>query len=199
MSTRRIDRREFVRDGSVLVAAAAAGAGAIAAEPEKSDLKKADPKKIVNYNPKMHYRRLGKTELMLSEVSLGGHWRNRDGNVSWGGFSKGEVPEDVARNRTDVISACIDCGINFVDSTTPAEQLAYGVAMKGRREKMILGLNSRVTDWKTRGPRFKSVKEVLADLDTALARAQTDYADVWRLMCIFGGFGDAETELRAAS
>ena len=67
-----IDRRQFVRDGALLVAGAAA-AGALAAD-QKPDL---DPGKILNYHPEMHYRRLGKTGLVLSEISLGGHWRNR--------------------------------------------------------------------------------------------------------------------------
>jgi uncharacterized protein (DUF736 family) len=31
--------------------------------------------KILNYNPDMEYRRLGKTNLMLSAVALGGHWK----------------------------------------------------------------------------------------------------------------------------
>jgi len=50
-----------------------------------------------------------------------------------------QVPDDVAKNRADVISACADCGINYLDITTPAECCDYGVALKGRREKMHVG------------------------------------------------------------
>ena len=45
----------------------------------------------------------GKTGLMLSEISLGGHWRRRDGGRVWSFFAKDEVPEDVARNRIEVV------------------------------------------------------------------------------------------------
>ena len=32
-----------------------------------------DPSKILNHNPKMTYRPLGKTGFMISEIALGGH------------------------------------------------------------------------------------------------------------------------------
>ena len=67
-----MDRRQFVYDGALLVAGAAAGS-AVAAETKAEP----DARKILNYNPDMRYRRLGKTGLMLSEISIGGHWRNR--------------------------------------------------------------------------------------------------------------------------
>ena len=34
--------------------------------------------KILNYNPQMEYRRCGKTELMISAVCMGGHWKRID-------------------------------------------------------------------------------------------------------------------------
>jgi hypothetical protein len=49
-----LTRREFVASG-------------LAAAPQNT--------KILNYNPNMEYRRLGKTGLMVSAVSLGGHWK----------------------------------------------------------------------------------------------------------------------------
>ncbi len=36
---------------------------------------KPDTSKILNYNPAMEYRRLGKTNLMVSAVCMGGHWK----------------------------------------------------------------------------------------------------------------------------
>ena len=111
-------------------------------------VRRAGSSKILNYNPKMHYRRLGKTNLMISEVSLGGHWKNRNAGRFWDHFANEEVPEDVAKNRSDVISTCIDVGINYLDITTAAECLSYGAALKGRRDKMYVG-----ADIHTLGPR----------------------------------------------
>jgi hypothetical protein len=137
MAKKEISRRKFLKDSSMI------GAGALLAaagsNPSKAKEVKVDTSKIVNYNPKMGYRRLGKTNLMLSEISLGGHWRNRGGGRYWDLFANDECPADVAKNRTDVMSKCIECGINYLDITTRAECISYGIALKGRREKMIVG------------------------------------------------------------
>lgn len=189
MTRRQIGRREFVRQGSAIVAAAAA-TGAEAAGP---DPKEPDPKKIVNYNPKMHYRRLGKSGLMLSEVSLGGHWKNRGGGRYWGDFAQDKVPEDVAKNRTDVIGACIEVGINYLDITTGAECCSYGVALKGRREKMIVGAdNYRVCPRQTENC---NVKALTGGVEGCLRRLQTDYLDIWRPQMDMGG-GNSDDDVK---
>ncbi|MHC4507988.1 MAG: twin-arginine translocation signal domain-containing protein, partial [Planctomycetota bacterium] len=74
MSTNNISRRTFIQKSSVVGAAGVAGAlaGPAGAASRSAG---ADTSKILNYNPKMGYRRLGKTGLIISEVSLGGHWR----------------------------------------------------------------------------------------------------------------------------
>ncbi len=193
MTERKIDRRAFVREGSALAAAAAATTG-VAGAADAPDPKTPDPKTIVNHNPKMHYRRLGKTGLMLSEVSLGGHFKNRGGGRYWDTFAKDEVPDDVAKNRTDVISACIEVGINYLDITTAAECLLYGVALKGRREKMIVGADDHRL-----GPRNRAncnVKALTHNIDECLRRLQTDYLDVWRVQADMGGRNtDADVEV----
>ena len=93
----------------------------------------------------MHYRRLGKTGFVISEIGLGGHWRapwrSQEGGWWWGKFvdePNPVVPDDVAKNRTDVVSACIDAGVNHVDITGVAEAMAVGAGIKGRRAKMIV-------------------------------------------------------------
>ncbi len=48
----------------------------------------------------MEYRPLGKTGLMLSAISLGGHWKKNP--------YKYGTPE-FAKNRREVVRACIDC------------------------------------------------------------------------------------------
>jgi len=185
----KINRRRFLQAGSAIVAGAAAGKVLGKGEPEKID-----PKKVVNYNPKMHYRRLGKTNLMLSEVSQGGHWKNRGGGRYWDTFTNDEVPADVAKNRTEAISACIDCGINYLDITTAAECLSYGKALKGRREKMIVGADDHRLG--PRNPKNRNVKALVHNVDECLRRLDTDYLDIWRVQADMGGnHTDAEVEV----
>ncbi len=189
MTKREIGRRQFVREGSAAVAAAAATGNAIGV-----DAAEVDTSKIINYNPKMRYRRLGKTNLMLSEVSLGGHWKNRGGGRYWDTFANDEVPDDVAKNRGDVISTCEEVGINYLDITTAAECLSYGAALKGRREKMIVGADDHRL-----GPRNaanRNVKALTNNIDECIRRLGTDYLDIWRVQADMGGRNsDADVEV----
>ena len=145
MNNEDLSRRNFLRDTSIAAAATVAVAMSTKAEAsaKKDKNKKFDTSKILNYNPKMGYRRLGKTNLIISEVSLGGHWRapwrDRSDGWWWGKFANEQVPEDVAKNRTEVVSAAIDAGMNYLDLTGAEECLCYGAALKGRRGKMIVG------------------------------------------------------------
>jgi len=182
---KRIDRRKFVRDGSVLAACAAAGSVLAAESP------KVDPKGILNYHPKMHYRRLGKTGLMLSEISLGGHWKDRGGGGVWDTFVNDQVPADVIQNRSEVLSACIDAGVNYLDITTAAECLAYGAGLRGRRDKMIVGADDHRLG--PRNPANSNVKALVHNVDECLRRLGTDYLDIWRVQALQrGGHPDSE-------
>jgi len=175
MKNHRISRRDFMRNTSL--AAAGTIAGALGAEGKASD-EAASTSKILNYHSQMHYRRLGKTNLMVSEVSLGGHWKNRNAGRYWDSFANEEVPEDVAKNRTDVVSACIDSGINYLDITTAAECLCYGEALKGRREKMYVGAD--IHNLGPRGSDRCNVKDQTFNVETCLRLLKTDYLDIWR-------------------
>ncbi len=190
MNNDKVSRREFMRNTSLAAAGTIAGTmiGNNSATAES-----ADSSKILNYNSKMHYRRLGKTNLMISEISLGGHWKNRNAGRYWDQFANEQVPDDVASNRTDVVGACIDCGINYLDITTAAECLSYGAALKGRREKMYVG-----ADIHNLGPRnsnFCNVKDQSRNVETCLRLLQTDYLDIWRPQAKMDGSNtDAEVE-----
>ncbi|MHC4186454.1 MAG: hypothetical protein ACYSR4_11085, partial [Planctomycetota bacterium] len=72
MDKQKISRRIFLRNTSL--AAAGTVAGAVAGQGCTSGMtpRPTHTSKILNYNQKMGYRRLGKTNLMISEVSLGG-------------------------------------------------------------------------------------------------------------------------------
>ena len=190
MKNDELSRRDFMRNTSL--AAVGTLAGALAGEGQAKG-KRSRASKILNYHQKMHYRRLGKSNLMVSEVSLGGHWKNRNAGRYWDHFAKEEVPADVAKNRTEVVSTCIDSGINYLDITTAAECLCYGVALKGRREKMYVGAD--IHNLGPRGSDRCNVKAQMHNVDTCLRLLQTDYLDIWRPQAKMDGSNtDAEVE-----
>lgn len=143
--------------------------------------------KILNFNPNMEYRRLGKTGLLVSAVCLGGHWKRAKvmlgPNFSGAGYDQQDFQNvnDAAflKNRAEVVDRCIDVGINYIDACAGPEVLAYSKVLKGRREKMYLGYS-----WHTRESRFKDWrdgKKMLDGLNQGLKEAQLDYVDLWRI------------------
>lgn len=185
-------RRLFERTGQAAIAAAVAGEvlAQTGDRPATRPTGVAEPRKIVNFNSKMKYRRMGKTGLMISEISLGGHWKNREGGRYWGDFANDQVPDDVGRNRTEVVSACIDAGINYLDITTASECLSYGVALKGRREKMIVGADDHrlcIRNFDNCTPAIQT-----RNVEECLRRLQTDYLDIWRLQARMDGTSQDE-------
>ena len=183
-----LSRRSLLGRTSQAALAAAIGSEVLAKAGESlatTPAADAQTRKILNYHPKMKYRRLGKTGLMFSEISLGGHWRKRDGGRVWVNFAKDEVPQDVAKNRLEVVSRAIDAGMNYVEAITAAECLAYGVALKGRREKMHIGADDHRL-----GPRdFANctVPRQIHNVEECLRRLQTDYLDIWRVQASMEG------------
>lgn len=185
MEAEQISRRRFLRNYSLAAAGAIAGTFSKTYAGSGEEEKSRKPAEILNYHPRMGYRQLGKSGLVLSEVSLGGHWKNRNGGRYWNSFANDEVPADVAKNRTEVVSACIEAGINYLDITTAAECLAYGVALKGRREKMYVGADDHQLG--PRNPDNRNVKALTKDIDECLRRLKTDYLDIWRVQAMMDG------------
>jgi aryl-alcohol dehydrogenase-like predicted oxidoreductase len=200
MKKDKLSRRTFIRNTSLTTAGtiAAALAAKTRASVGHSPQEKIDTSKILNYNPKMGYRRLGKTNLMISEVSLGGHWRapwrDRSGGWWWGKFVREEVPDDVAKNRTEVVSRAIDCGMNYLDITGAEECLCYGAALKGRRDKMIVGADD--SKLCPRRDEYCNIKAQVHNAEECLRHFGTDYLDIWRVQAKMDGTNtDADVEV----
>jgi aryl-alcohol dehydrogenase-like predicted oxidoreductase len=185
MADPKFTRRDFVCTSAAAAAGIAAGLKptftVAAGNPEN-----ADTSKILNYNPDMEYRRCGKTNLMVSAVCLGGHWKRVNAVVpglfngqSW--LSANLNSPEFEKNRTDVVSRCIDRGINYIDACTGEEVTMYSKALKGRRDKMYLGYSwyqneVRFADWRS----FEKLKQ---GFDNGLKTAGLDYVDLWRITC----------------
>jgi hypothetical protein len=195
-----LSRRDFLRNTSL--AGAGAIAGALGSQSKAETTKEGfDTSKILNYNEKMHYRRLGKTGLILSEVGLGGHWkapwREHQAGWWWGKFIDDEnpvVPEDVAKNRTEVVSVCIDAGVNHLDITGLAEAMGFGAALKGRRDKMVVAAD----DYKAcpRHREYCNVESQLRNVENCLKALGSDYIDIWRPQAKMDGTNtDADIEM----
>ncbi len=191
-----ISRREFVRDSAVGTAAMYAGMTATrtvyAGNPTQEDTSK-----IRNYNEQMEYRRCGKTGLMVSAVALGGHWK-RVVKVIGGTEPQGWMTQDIDRpdfqkNRLDVVTRCIERGINYVDACCREEILAYAKALRGRREQMYLGYSwhiqeSRIQEWRSR----TKLKE---GLELGMREAGLDYVDLWRISLLVDSHQHTQAEL----
>ncbi len=131
MSESKRTRREFMRDTAVSAAGVAVGLSAhnivYAGNPTQQDTSK-----ILNYNADMEYRRCGKTNLMVSAITLGGHWK-RVVKVIGGEEPAGwmtmliDQPE-FQKNRADIVSRSIERGMNYVDACCREEILAYARA-----------------------------------------------------------------------
>jgi len=190
--TNGLNRRELMRTGAVAAAGLAVGG-------MQSGYAATDVTKTRSYNPEMKYRPLGKTGLMISSVCLGGHWKRVDKMVP--GVFKGKnwlsadlESEGFKKNRRDVVTRCIERGINYIDACTVQEVITYARALKGRRDAMYLGfswyqeemrnLSSQLQKAKKKGkpkPAGWITERLMAALDKGMKETGLDYVDVWRI------------------
>ena len=156
MTDREPTRREFLRTTSATLAGASlAGACATAT-------RAVDTTEIRNYNPRMGYRRLGKTDLMISEVGLGGHG------------SQG------LENRVEVLARAAELGVNYLDTNIVEECAEYGEALRGRRDHWIIGFASWPEKITEEYEKSLSKEKLLAEIDGRLKHYKTEVLDIWR-------------------
>jgi len=196
---RKLSRRRFIQHSAVGAGSMAAGlsaAHALAAGTRPST----STGKILNYNPDMEYRRCGKTGLMVSAVALGGHWKRLvnliGGQESPGWMTMNIDSAEFQKNRAEVVSRCIERGINYVDACCREEILAYAQALKGRRDRMYFGYSWHI--WESRFPEWRSAKKLKEGLDRGMKEAGLDYVDLWRISLLTESSRHSQGEIEEA-
>jgi predicted aldo/keto reductase-like oxidoreductase len=197
----KLTRRRFAGQSA---AAAAAATLATGLTPAKTVLAhnptNEDTSKILNYNSDMEYRRCGKTNLMISAAVLGGHWKRVDkmiGGEDVPGWMTMKIDRgEFQKNRAEVVSRCIERGINYVDACCREEILAYAVALKGRRDKMYFGYSWHIKE--SRFPEWRPAKSLQQGLDEGMKEAGLDYVDLWRISLLTDSVRHSDAEIEAA-
>ncbi len=179
-------RRGFIRSTAAVVTGLMAGSlGKSKAEAFCADSLVTSPpssEKILNFNPQMGYRRLGKTEFWISEVSLGGH---------------GAIGPDMVQNRMTVLAKAVELGINYVDTNIAEECDLYGEAMaklsSARRDRFFIGFASwpeKVTEEYEANLTFDGMMRCIED---RLRSYRTDCLDLWRP--VGATWGEGQTQI----
>src|ERR671937_946086 len=116
----------------------------------------------------MRYRRLGSSDLHVSEISLG----------SWLTYGGG-----VAREQAEAcVAKAFEVGINFIDTANVyargAAESLLGEVLTGRpRDSYVLGTK---LFWPMNGDSGLSREQVFKQLDLSLMRLRTDYVDLYQ-------------------
>jgi aryl-alcohol dehydrogenase-like predicted oxidoreductase len=119
----------------------------------------------------MRYRRLGSSDLEVSEISLG----------SWLTYSGG-VEAETTRACTD---AAFAAGINFFDTANAygsgAAETAWGEILSGRpRDSYVLATKVFFPSGDDPEDRGLSAPQIAKEIDASLRRLQTDHVDLYQ-------------------
>jgi len=114
------------------------------------------------------YRRLGSSDLNISEISLGS-WLTYGGGVS-------------DRRAEACVDKAFDVGINFIDTANvygggAAEEFLGEVLTRRPRDSYILATKLY---WPMNGDRGLSREQVFKQIDLSLGRLRTDYVDLYQ-------------------
>lgn len=115
----------------------------------------------------MEYRQLGRTGLNVSEIGMG---------------CEGFVDHEGAYTEA-LVDAALQAGVNYFDLYIPHPEIRsrLGVALRGRREKVILQAHL-CTVWKNgQYERTRKIEEVKHGFEELLERLETDHVEVGML------------------
>lgn len=189
MDGKMMNRRNFVVGGALAGALTGAAKAQTNAPQRATAPVQAKPavNSILNHNPDMEYRRLGKTGLMISAVSLGGHWKRIELEIgkdkvparySDSDFNYPNIP-GFMESRARALDHCIEVGINCLDAMAGPEVAVYAQLLKGKREKFYFSY----AWWQkeNRMAQNRTAERLLQGLDENLQQTGLGYVDVWRI------------------
>jgi predicted aldo/keto reductase-like oxidoreductase len=143
------DRRAFLKAGALTAMALPMGISSLSCQEEKPAAAK-----DVEDKGGLRYRRLGRTNLMISEISLGGS----------------PVPPE------GVFKRAVEMGVNYVDSSSTYmngnSERIIGKMIKGRRDRFHVATKFHP------GRKYKTRKGLIEEVEGSLSRLGTDYVDV---------------------
>ena len=115
------------------------------------------------------YRRLGRTDVKVSDISLGA-----------GRIGSNGLDADSVKHAVDLARAAIDRGVNYFDTAPDYSgtnsEFILGEAMKGHRDKMFVATKFCVADGHL--PNDTPVPQIIEAVDASLKRLQTDHVDL---------------------
>lgn len=128
----------------------------------------------------MHYRRLGRTRLEVSEIGLGALELGRD----WGIPIAGDFGRPREKDAIALVHRALELGINFID-TAPAYQISeerVGKALKGQRQDVYLATKVGEHHSDERGFWYDyGAAGVQASIEQSLRRLQTETIDLLQI------------------
>ena len=140
-------RRQFLHNSSL------AGAGAVLAT---NAVNAATPGRNFSQTEVRSYRRLGRTELKISDISMG--------------------TSRLRRGEEHLVDHALERGVNYFDSaesyTRGQSESVLGNALKGKRDQVVLVS-------KTLSRTNTPAQRLMHDLEGSLQRLQTDYVDIY--------------------
>jgi len=148
-----MNRREFIKDSAMVVLGICMPFGNLDSQKREGDsalrrIRRGD----------MYYRRLGRTGLMISEISLGG---------------SPVPPEPVFRKA-------VEMGVNYVDTSSSYSRgnsdRMIGKIIEGRRDKFYIA--TKIHAGRRWYGRPDTKEDMIKEVEGSLTRLKTDYADI---------------------
>ena len=123
----------------------------------------------------MNYRRLGRTNLQVSEISLG----TVELGMDYGIPMQGDHLQPSEAEATRTLNCALDLGINLIDTAQAygESEAIIGRALKSRRNEYILATKIAGLSWEGyTGVEFR--EQVEASITESLRTLQTDTIDL---------------------